>query len=220
MSRGLIQVDEALHAYMLKATLRESDALRALREETDTMEDRECQISPDQGQFMALLAELTGARTCLEIGTFTGYSALAVAEALPQDGRLVACDVSEAWTAIARRHWDAAGVGGKIELRLGPALESLNALLAEGRQGTFDLAFIDADKRQYDAYYERAYELVRPGGLILLDNMLRGGRVIDPEADDVDTKAIRVLNKKIGQDPRVSVSLVATGDGLMLARKR
>ena len=220
MSRGLIQVDEPLYAYLLKVGLRESDALRALREETDALEERECQISADQGQFMGFLAELIGARQCLEIGTFTGYSALALAQVLPEGGRLIACDVSEEWTAIARRHWDAAGVADKIELRLAPAIDTLNALLAEGLQGTFDLAFIDADKRHYDAYYERAYALLRPGGLIMIDNMLWAGKVIDPEVDDADTKAIRVLNKKVGSDPRVSMSLVPIGDGLLLARKR
>lgn len=194
--------------------------MRRLREETASMEQANMQISPEQGQFMALLVELIGARSVLEIGTFTGYSALAMAVALPENGVLVACDVSEEWTAIGRRYWEEAGVGHKIELRLAPALETLDALLAEGRAGTFDFAFIDADKEGYDAYYERALELVRLGGLIALDNTLWDGKVADPAATDVDTEAIRAINAKLALDERVTLSLIPVGDGLTLARKR
>lgn len=194
--------------------------MRRLREETASMEQANMQIGPEQGQFMALLIELIGARSVLEVGTFTGYSALAMAVALPENGALVACDVSEEWTAIGRRYWEEAGVAHKIELRLAPALETLDALLAEGRAGTFDFAFIDADKEGYDAYYERALELVRLGGLIALDNTLWEGKVADPAATDVDTEAIRAINAKLALDERVTLSLITVGDGLTLARKR
>ena len=194
--------------------------MRRLREETASMEQANMQIGPEQGQFMALLVELIGARSVLEVGTFTGYSALAMAVALPENGALVACDVSEEWTAIGRRYWEEAGVAHKIELRLAPALETLDALLAEGRAGTFDFAFIDADKEGYDAYYERALELVRLGGLIALDNTLWEGKVADPAATDVDTEAIRAINAKLVLDERVTLSLIPVGDGLTLARKR
>ena len=194
--------------------------MRRLREETASMEQANMQIGPEQGQFMALLVEFIGARSVLEVGTFTGYSALAMAAALPENGALVACDVSEEWTAIGRRYWEEAGVAHKIELRLAPALETLDALLAEGRAGTFDFAFIDADKEGYDAYYERALELVRLGGLIALDNTLWEGKVVDPAATDVDTEAIRAINKKLAADERVTLSMVPIGDGLTLARKR
>ena len=194
--------------------------MRRLREETASMEQANMQIGPEQGQFMALLVELIGARSVLEVGTFTGYSALAMAAALPENGALVACDVSEEWTAIGRRYWEEAGVAHKIELRLAPALETLDALLAEGRAGTFDFAFIDADKEGYDAYYERALELVRLGGLIALDNTLWEGKVADPAATDVDTEAIRAINAKLVLDERVTLSLIPVGDGLTLARKR
>ncbi len=184
------------------------------------MEQANMQVGPEQGQFMALLVELIGARNALEVGTFTGYSALAVALALPEDGRLVACDVSEEWTAIGRRYWEEAGVAHKIDLRLAPALETLDALLAEGRAGTFDFAFIDADKEGYDAYYERALELTRAGGLVVLDNTLWRGDVADPTISDVDTDAIRAINTKLAGDERVTLSLLPVGDGLTLARKR
>ena len=184
------------------------------------MEQANMQVGPEQGQFMALLVELMGARNALEVGTFTGYSALAVALALPEDGRLVACDVSEEWTAIGRRYWEEAGVAHKIDLRLAPAVETLDALLAEGRAGTFDFVFIDADKEGYDAYYERALELTRAGGLVVLDNTLWRGDVADPTISDVDTDAIRAINAKLAVDERVTLSLLPVGDGLTLARKR
>jgi predicted O-methyltransferase YrrM len=169
---------------------------------------------------MALLVELIGARHCIEVGTFTGYSALAVAQALPADGRIVACDVDENTTAVARRYWQEAGVAGRIDLRLAPALQTLDALIAEGGAKTYDFVFIDADKANYDGYYERALTLLRPGGLIAVDNVLWGGAVIDPTQDDADTRAIRALNAKIAADQRVSCSFLPVGDGLMLARKR
>ena len=220
MARRTSHLSEELYAYLLDISLRELPVMRRLREETASMEQANMQIGPEQGQFMALLVELIGARSVLEVGTFTGYSALAMAVALPENGALVACDVSEEWTAIGRRYWEEAGVAHKIELRLAPALETLDALLAEGRAGTFDFAFIDADKEGYDAYYERALELVRPGGLIALDNTLWEGKVADPAATDVDTEAIRAINVKLVLDERVTLSLIPVGDGLTLARKR
>ena len=220
MTRRTIHLTEELYAYLLDVSLREPPVMRRLREETASMENASMQIGADQGQFMALLVELMGARNTLEIGTFTGYSALAVALALPDDGRLVTCDVSEEWTAIARRYWEEAGVAHKIDLRLAPALETLDDLLAERRAGTFDFVFIDADKEGYDAYYERALELLRTGGLITIDNTLWEGKVADPEVTDVDTEAIRAINTKLAGDERVTLSLLPVGDGLTLARKR
>jgi caffeoyl-CoA O-methyltransferase len=169
---------------------------------------------------MALLVELLGVKRALEVGVFTGYSSLAVALAMPPEGRLIACDVSEEYTSVARRYWARAGVAGKIDLRLGPALETLDKLLAEGRAGGFDFAFVDADKPNYLGYYERCLELLRPGGLLAIDNVLWGGEVANPKVKDVDTKAIRVLNDKAAKDERISLSLLPLGDGLTLARKR
>jgi len=220
MSRRSIEMTDALYAYLLENSLRETDILRRLREETAGLPGAGMQIAPEQGQFMALLAELIGARHCLEIGTFTGYSALAVALALPPDGRLIACDVNEKTTAVARRYWQEAGVAGRIELRLAPALETLDALLAEGAAGRFDFAFIDADKTNYDAYYERCLALLRGGGLIVVDNVLWGGAVTNPAPADPDTRAIRALNAKIASDQRVNCSMLPLGDGLTLVRKR
>jgi len=194
--------------------------LRKLREETASHPRAQMQIAPEQGQFMALLVQLLGARRTLEVGVFTGYSSLAVALALPADGTIVACDVNEEFTAVARRYWKEAGVDNMIDLRLKPALETLRELLAERRQGTFDMAFIDADKSNYEGYYESAMELVRPGGLILIDNVLWSGRVADPANDDADTKALRALNKKLLTDSRVSLSMLPVADGLTLALKR
>jgi caffeoyl-CoA O-methyltransferase len=220
MTRRTSHLPDDLYAYLLDVSLREHDVLRSLREETAGLERSNMQIGPEQGQLMALLVELIGARTALEIGTFTGYSALAVALVLPEDGRLVACDLSEEWTAVGRRHWAAAGVAHKIDLRLAPALETLDGLLANGEAGTFDFVFIDADKEAYDAYYERTLELIRPGGLIALDNTLWEGKVVDPEVTDPDTEAIRAINAKLATDERVTLSLLPVGDGLTLARKR
>jgi predicted O-methyltransferase YrrM len=178
------------------------------------------QISPEQGQFMALLVQLMGAKKTLEIGVFTGYSALAVALALPVDGKVIACDISEEYTAIAKDFWGRAGVSEKIDLRIAPALETLEKLIAEGETGSFDLAFIDADKRSYENYYERALTLLRPGGLILIDNVLWSGKVTDPTITDKQTQAIREFNQKIHQDSRISLSVMAIADGLTLALKR
>ncbi len=220
MSRRTEALTDELYEYLLRVSLREPAVLRELREETGRLEKAQMQISPDQGQFMALLMQLIGARRTLEVGTFTGYSALVVALALPQDGRVIACDVSEEWTSIGRRYWEKAGVARKIDLRLGPALETLDGLLREGRRDQFDFAFIDADKANYDGYYERCLQLVRPGGLIAVDNVLWHGKVIDPAVTDADTEAIRRLNAKLKSDERVTVSLVPIGDGLTLARRR
>jgi caffeoyl-CoA O-methyltransferase len=220
MSNRSIPLTDALYEYLLSVSLREPPLLLDLREETAALPQARMQISPEQGQFMALLARLIGARRCVEVGVFTGYSSLVVALALPDDGRIVACDVSERWTAIARNYWQAAGVDHKIDLRLAPALETLDALLADGQRSTFDMAFIDADKSQYLAYYERALELLRPGGLVLVDNTLWSGRVADLEVSDADTVALRHFNEVLHADARVDLSLVPIGDGLTLARKR
>ncbi len=224
MSRRRTEIDDRLHDYILASSLREPAVLRRLREETAGLPGAGMQIGPEQGQFMALLVELIGARRTLEIGTFTGYSALVVALALPPEGRVVACDVSAEYTAVARRYWAEAGVADKIELHLAPALETLDRLLAPGPAGgqaaSFDFAFIDADKANYDAYYERALALLRPGGLVAIDNVLWDGKVVEEAAQDPDTRAIQGLNAKLKDDPRVTISLLPLGDGLTLARKR
>jgi len=219
MSNRSIGLSASLHRYLLDVSLREPDLMQRLREETAQHPESGMQIAPEQGQFMQLLVRLMGAQKTLEIGTFTGYSALAVALALPDDGQLVACDVSEDYTRIARRYWVEAGVDHKIDLRIAPAVETLDALLDDGHAGTFDFAFIDADKTAYDAYYERALHLVRSGGLIVLDNMLRHGRVVDPDPDDSSTHAICALNDKLRDDERIHLSLIPVADGLTLAFK-
>ncbi|MEJ2344709.1 MAG: class I SAM-dependent methyltransferase [Gammaproteobacteria bacterium] len=215
-----IQLTDRLHRYLLDVSLREPPILGSLREETAQLPLARMQISPEQGQFMALLVRLMRARRVLEVGVFTGYSSLSMALAMPADGHLVACDVSEEWTATARRYWNEAGVADRIELRLGPALPTLDALLESGAADSFDMAFVDADKAHYDAYYERALRLLRPGGLLLIDNVLWSGRVIEPQARDDDTLALRALNKKIHADERVSISMLPLADGLTLAMKR
>ncbi|BBK43349.1 O-methyltransferase [Allostella vacuolata] len=220
MSARLLQMTEHLRDYLLSVSLRETAVQRELREATLAVRGAMMQISPEQGQFMALLVELTGARRAIEIGTFTGYSALTVALALPAGGRLVCCDVSAEWTAIGRRHWEKAGVADRIDLRLGPAAETLDQMLGQGLGGDFDLAFIDADKANYDAYYERCLLLLRPGGLILIDNVLWSGAVADPARTDPDTTALRALNAKLHDDPRITLAMLPVGDGLTLARKR
>lgn len=213
-------LDQSLYNYLLSASLREPEVLQKLREETAHHPMSQMQIAPEQGQLMALLVQLMGAKKALEVGVFTGYSSLSVALALPADGRLIACDVSDEYTAIARRYWALAGVADKIDLRIAPALDTLDQLIAEGQANTFDFAFIDADKSNYDNYYERALQLVRPGGLIVLDNVLWSGRVADAHVQDTRTNAIRALNTKLHQDDRVNVSLLPIADGLMLALKR
>jgi predicted O-methyltransferase YrrM len=220
MAKRSIGLSAKLHDYVLSVSLREPEILRQLREETAKLPMAGMQVAPEQGQFMALLVRLTGARSYLEIGTFTGYSTLAVALALPPDGRILACDVNPETTEMAQRYWATAGVAPKIELRLAPALETLDKLLSQGQAGRFDLAFIDADKANYDGYYERTLRLVRPGGLIMLDNVLWSGAVVDPKKNDADTTALRALNKKMHGDERVDLSLLPVADGLTLARKR
>ena len=220
MSRRTIPLTDTLHEYLLSVSLRESAALRALRDETAADPSTNMQIAPEQGQFMALLVRLLGARRCLEVGVFTGYSSLVTALALPDDGRIIACDVSERWTSIARRHWRAAGVEHKVDLRLAPALETLDALIAAGEEGRFDFAFIDADKENYGHYFERVLRLLRTGGLIAVDNTLWSGRVADPENAEADTVTMRHFNERLHSDARIDLSLVPIGDGLTLARKR
>lgn len=220
MSRETIDLTDPLYDYMLSVSLREPAVLQQLRAETAEMQNAGMQISPEQGQLMRMLVRLLGARRTLEVGVFTGYSSLSVALALPEDGRIVACDVNEEWTQIARRYWQQAGVAHKIDLRLAPARQTLAALLAEGQANHFDFAFIDADKENYDAYYEACLQLVRPGGLMTIDNVLWSGRVADPNNQQESTEAIRALNRKIHADERVDVSLIPIGDGLTLARKR
>lgn len=219
MSRRTTPLTDALFEYFLEVSLRESDVLRRLREETGRLENSDLQISPEQGQFMHMLVRLMGARTALEIGTFTGYSALCVAMALPEDGRLIACDIDEEWPSFGRRYWAEAGVAHKIEFRPGPAAKTLEALREEGAEDSFDFVFIDADKKGLDEYYEHSLRLVRPGGLIAVDNTLWGGKVINPDIFDDATKAIRGFNAKVIDDARVSLSLVPIGDGLTLLRR-
>lgn len=220
MSRSTLGATPDLLDYLRRYGTRESDVLVRLRHETSELPQARMQISPEQGQLMAVLVELVGARRIIEVGTFTGYSALVMAAAMPEGGKLLACDVSEAWTTIARRYWDEAGVSPRIELRLGPALETLDGLLASGQAHTWDLAFVDADKGNYVAYWERLVKLVRPGGLILVDNVLWSGRVLDPDDDSEDTRAIRALNERVSQDDRVTPAIVPVGDGLTVARVR
>ncbi len=220
MSAKSIGLSDDLHAYLLRVGVREPEILRRLRDETQAMPQASMQIAPEQGAFMTLLAEVIGARRYLEVGTFTGYSALAVALAMPPDGHLLCCDVSEEWTAIARRYWRDAGLEEKIELRLGDAHGTLAALRIEAGDSSFDFAFIDADKPGYDVYYEACLHLVRQGGLILIDNVLWSGKVADPEVLDPDTVALRALNEKIRGDARVEACLLSIGDGVMVARRR
>ncbi|HEY9710792.1 MAG TPA: class I SAM-dependent methyltransferase [Oculatellaceae cyanobacterium] len=220
MSKKTLSFDDRLYDYFLSVSLREPDILRQLREETASFPGAAMQIAPEQGQFMALLIQLLGATKTIEVGVFTGYSSLCVALALPPNGKIVACDVSEESTSVARRYWEAAGVADKIDFRLAPALETLDQLLVDGQAETFDFAFIDADKGNYEGYYERSLQLIRPGGLIAIDNVLWSGDVAKPEVQDKQTEAIRALNKKLHHDERVTLSLVPIADGLTLALKR
>jgi predicted O-methyltransferase YrrM len=212
-------VDPAIQEYVIATTVREHPVQRELREETSQNPRARMAIGPEQGRFMQLLAHAIGAHRYLEIGVFTGYSSLAIALALPDDGYVLACDVSEEFTSVARRYWHAAGVAGKIDLRIAPALETLAALRAGGTE-PFDMAFIDADKANVDNYFEAALELIRPGGLILVDNVLWDGAVIDETASDAETLALRALNAKVGRDDRVDAALVPVCDGLLIALKR
>lgn len=220
MSRRTIALDDRLYAYLLANGTREHPQLAALRAETAGLAEAQMQVAPEQGAFMQQLVALCGARRCIEVGVFTGYSSLAVALALPADGRILACDVSEEWTAIARRHWAAAGVSDKIELVLAPALDTLAARIATGAAGTYDLAFLDADKANYPRYAELLLALLRPGGLLVVDNVLWSGKVADPTVTDADTAAIRALNAALHADPRVAHCIVPVADGIALAIKR
>ena len=219
MSNRSLNLDDTLYEYLLTHSLREHPEQIALREATRSHPRAGMQISPEQGQFMALLVKLLGARRTLEIGVFTGYSALSVALALPDDGRILACDISAEFTRIGRPHWERAGVARKIDLRLAPALETLDAELAAGAAGRYDFAFIDADKTGYAAYFERCLQLLRPGGLIAIDNVLWSGAVARPAHDD-DTRALQALNERLHRDERIDLAMLPVGDGLTLARKR
>src|SRR6478735_7834518 len=209
MTNKTIGLSDELAAYVLEVGTRESDVLARLRAETAALPEHRMQVAPEQGAFLAMLVELTGARQCLE-----------VAAALPQDGRLVCCDVSEEWTSIAQRYWQEAGVAGRIDLRIAPAAETLDGLLASGAESTYDFAFVDADKSGYDGYYERLLRLVRPGGLIAFDNTLWGGRVLDRDPEDQHTRALQALNGKLAGDERISLCLLPVADGVTLARRR
>jgi len=220
MSSDTLPLTPELLEYLQKVSLREPPVLRRLREETAAHPYASMQISPEQGQFMALLIKLIGARRTLEIGVFTGYSSTVIALALPPDGRITACDVDEDFTSIARRYWNEAGVAQKIDLHMAPALDTLQQLIDQGATNSYDLAFIDADKCNYPLYYEKCLQLVRSGGVLLIDNVLWGGRVAIPDIDDEDTGGIRRLNALIHTDDRVDSSMIPIGDGLTLARKR
>ncbi|HEX2668301.1 MAG TPA: class I SAM-dependent methyltransferase [Gammaproteobacteria bacterium] len=220
MSNRTISMTDRLYDYLLGVSLREAPVLKRLRDETARMSNANMQISPEQGQFMQMLARLMGARRYLEVGVFTGYSSLAVALALPEDGRVLASDVSEEYTAVARRYWKEAKVDRKIELKLAPATQTLDARIAAGEAASYDFAFIDADKTGYADYYERILQLLRPGGLVAVDNVLWNGRVLEPEDMTEDTTAIRRFNEALHRDERVELSMVPIGDGLTLARKR
>ncbi len=221
MSNQSIQLTDNLHQYLIDNSLREPEILTKLRQQTAKHPLVDMQISPEQGQLMGLLVKLIGAKKCLEIGVFTGYSSLIVALNLPDDGKIVACDVSIEFTSIAQQYWQAAGVSHKIDLQIAPALETLDRLIDNGETGSFDFAFIDADKNNYAAYYDRCFQLVRSGGLILIDNVLWYGRVADPSmAKDKRTQSITQINQRIHQDDRVQISLIPIGDGLTIARKK
>ena len=219
MANKTLGIEPQLYNYLLSVSLREPEILSQLREETAQHPMAMMQIAPEQGQFMALLVQLMGAKKTLEVGVFTGYSSLAVALALPPEGRVVACDVSEEFTAIALRYWQAAGVSDKIDLHIAPALETLDHLLTAGEGGTFDFAFIDADKGNYENYYEQCLKLIRTGGLIAIDNVLWSGKVADREIEDNQTNKIRAFNRKLHEDSRITISLVPIADGLTLAIK-
>ena len=220
MSSRSLQLTDEIYQYILQHSIPHNIHCEALREATTPLEWARMQISPEQGQLMAFLVELIDARKAIEVGVFTGYSSLCVALAMPENGRIVACDISEDWTSIGRKYWKAAGVEDKIDLRLAPALDTLQQLIDSGEAGTYDFAFIDADKENYSRYYELCLQLLRQGGLLLLDNVLWSGRVVDPAVQDIDTEAIRAVNYKAYNDPRVSLSMLPVGDGLTLIRKR
>jgi len=220
MTNKTFTLSDTLYRYLLSVSLRDDPLRQRLRQETARDEMARMQSAPEQGQLMTLLVKLMGARKAMEIGVYTGYSGLCIATALPADGRLVACDINATWTTVARRYWEEAGVDDRIELRLAPALETLDALIAEGESGSFDFVFIDADKENYAGYYERSLTLLRPGGLIAIDNTLWSGQVADPSNQDADTRAIRAFNEALYRDSRVDISLIPIADGLTLAMKR
>jgi len=220
MTNQTLNLDTALYQYLLDVSLRETSLLKRLREETAQLSMARWQIAPEQGQFMALLVQLTGARRIVEVGTFTGYSAICMAQAMPEDGRLICCDIPGDYNATAGRYWSEAGLAERIELRLAPALQTLAELEAEGLTGSVDLLFVDADKANYPAYLEHALRLVRQGGLILFDNTLWSGRVLEESPESADTRAIQALNLALRDDPRIDLSLLPLGDGLSLCRKR
>lgn len=220
MSNRTLSIDDAIYSYMLSHSLREPDILRQLREETAQHDMARMQIAPEQGQLLSLLIKLLGAQQTIEIGVYTGYSALCVALALPDKGRVIACDINDDWTQIAQRYWHQAGVQNKIELLIAPASKTLERLIKRGNANSFDFAFIDADKPNYINYYEICLKLLRPGGIIAVDNTLWGGDVAKPEVNDDDTVAIRQFNDHLYKDERVDISLIPIGDGLTLARKR
>ena len=220
MANRTIGISDELAAYVVRYGTREPDVLARLREETAALPQHRMQVAPEEGAFLALLVELLGARRCIEIGTFTGYSSTAIALVLPEDGDVVCCDVSEEWTSLARKYWEEAGVADKIDLRIAPAAETLDQLLADGQEDSFDFAFIDADKSGYDGYYERLLRLVRPGGLIALDNTLWGGEVLNNDAEDADTRALQALNAKLIDDERISLCMLPVADGVTLVRRR
>ena len=220
MSNQTISITDSIYKYLCKNSLREDEVLSSLRAYTYRMEQRNMQISPEQGQFMQLLIKLIGAKNTIEIGVFTGYSSLCVALALPLDGKIIACDISTKYTDIAEKYWKDANVRDKIDLRIGPALDTLQKLIDKGLSNTFDFSFIDADKINYDNYYELSLKLLRPGGLIAIDNVLWSGDVVDERINDIDTESIRSLNKKIYIDKRVDISILPIGDGLTLALKK
>ncbi|MEZ4235514.1 MAG: class I SAM-dependent methyltransferase [Myxococcota bacterium] len=218
MSRGTLFMPPDLRAYLLEVGVREDPLLAELRAETGQLPEGRMQVSPEQGAFMGVLTKLVGAKTALEVGTFTGYSSVVVGRALPDDGRITCCDRSEAWTAIARRYWEAAGILHKVDLRLGPAVPTLEALIEEGR--VYDIAFVDADKQNLPTYHEQVLQLVRQGGAILYDNVLWGGQVLEADDHSPDTEAIRTLNRLLAGDDRVDVAMLPVGDGLTIVRKR
>lgn len=220
MSNQSIGLSDELHEYLLSVSLRESEVMQRLRAETAEHPQSNMQIAPEQGQFLQFLVRLIGARRTIEVGVFTGYSALAVASVLPPTGTLVACDVNEEYTEVARRYWKEAGVADRIDLRIAPAEETLSALIEDGQDGTFDFSFIDADKEAYDTYYEQSLRLLRPGGVIALDNVFRGGQVANPDVEDESVRAIQRLNEKIHDDERVDLSMLPLADGVTLAMKR
>ena len=220
MTNRSLNLDNSLYQYLLDHSVRETDLMRELRAVTAQQEMSRMQIAPEQGQFMALLVELTRAERIIEIGTFTGYSALCMAQAMPRQGELLCCDLSSEWTDIGRQFWERAGVADRIKLAIAPALETLDKLIKDGNSGQFDMAFIDADKTNYLEYFERCLILLRRDGLLMFDNTLWSGAVADPEDQDEDTQALRALNDKLFRDERVTISLLPIGDGLTLARKR